>query len=163
MYKRQLLESTSAGIQDEADKVERVQVDAARAKVLEIAGLEIFVNDWEKLPLFRSQYGLDAEVRKAIRANRMSQNPVRLAKALRDYGTGNMPNLWPQISSIAVRTFILTGEKDEKFVRIGQKLAEAIPHSRTVNISNVGHTIHVEDSTEFDTMVVGFLKEEQND
>ena len=158
-----LLESTSAGIQDEADKVERVQVDAARAKVLEIAGLEIFVNDWEKLPLFRSQYGLDAEVRKAIRANRMSQNPVRLAKALRDYGTGNMPNLWPQISSIAVRTFILTGEKDEKFVRIGQKLAEAIPHSRTVNISNVGHTIHVEDSTEFDTMVVGFLKEEQND
>ena len=100
--------------------MERVQVDAARAKVLEIAGLEIFVNDWEKLPLFRSQYGLDAEVRKAIRANRMSQNPVRLAKALRDYGTGNMPNLWPQISSIAVRTFILTGEKDEKFVRIGQ-------------------------------------------
>ena len=59
-------------------------------------------------------------MRKAIRANRMSQNPVRLAKALRDYGTGNMPNLWPQISSIAVRTFILTGEKDEKFVRIGQ-------------------------------------------
>ena len=117
---RAALRSTSAGIQDEADKVERVQVDAARAKVLEIAGLEIFVNDWEKLPLFRSQYGLDAEVRKAIRANRMSQNPVRLAKALRDYGTGNMPNLWPQISSIAVRTFILTGEKDEKFVRIGQ-------------------------------------------
>ncbi|MCE3400087.1 2-succinyl-6-hydroxy-2,4-cyclohexadiene-1-carboxylate synthase, partial [Staphylococcus aureus] len=73
-----LLESTSAGIQSEADKVERVQVDAARAKVLEIAGLEIFVNDWEKLPLFRSQYELDAEVRKAIRANRMSQNPVRL-------------------------------------------------------------------------------------
>ena len=42
-----LLESTSARIQSEADKVERVQVDAARAKVLEIAGLEIFVNDWE--------------------------------------------------------------------------------------------------------------------
>ena len=27
-------------------------MDAARAKVLEIAGLDIFVNDWEKLPLF---------------------------------------------------------------------------------------------------------------
>ena len=47
-----LLESTSAGIQNETDKVERAQVDAARAKVLEIAGLDIFVNDWEKLPLF---------------------------------------------------------------------------------------------------------------
>ena len=52
----------------------------------------------------------------------MSQNPVRLAKALRDYGTGNMPNLWPQVSSLRVRTLILTGEKDEKFVQIGQKL-----------------------------------------
>ena len=36
-----LLESTSAGIQDETDKEERAQVDAARAKVLEIAGLDI--------------------------------------------------------------------------------------------------------------------------
>ncbi|MEI5740811.1 2-succinyl-6-hydroxy-2,4-cyclohexadiene-1-carboxylate synthase, partial [Staphylococcus aureus] len=26
-----------------------------------------------------------------------------------------------------------------------------------------GHTIHVEDSDEFDTMILGFLKEEQND
>ncbi|MDU0851364.1 MAG: 2-succinyl-6-hydroxy-2,4-cyclohexadiene-1-carboxylate synthase, partial [Staphylococcus epidermidis] len=32
-----------------------------------------------------------------------------------------------------------------------------------VQISNVGHTIHVEDSTEFDTIILGFLKEEQND
>ena len=51
-YQGCFLESTSAGIQNETDKVERAQVDAARAKVLEIAGLDIFVNDWEKLPLF---------------------------------------------------------------------------------------------------------------
>ena len=111
----------------------------------------------------RDRYELDAEVRKAIRANRMSQNPVRLAKALRDYGTGNMPNLWPQVSSLRVRTLILTGEKDEKFVQIGQKLKEEIPNSRTVQVSGVGHTIHVEDSTEFDTIILGFFKEEQND
>jgi hypothetical protein len=41
-----ILESTSPGIQSEEDRIERQQVDAARAKVLEIAGLEIFVNDW---------------------------------------------------------------------------------------------------------------------
>ena len=158
-----LLESTSAGIQDEANKVERVRVDEARAKVLDIAGLEIFVNDWEKLPLFRSQYDLDAEVRKAICANRMNQNPHRLAKALRDYGTGNMPNLWPLISSIGVRTLILVGERDEKFVDIGQRLERDISDSQKVQISNVGHTIHVEDVTEFDTILLGFLKEEQND
>nr|MDK7273832.1 alpha/beta fold hydrolase [Staphylococcus epidermidis] len=76
-----LLESTSAGIQDETDKEERAQVDAARAKVLEIAGLDIFVNDWEKLPLFRSQYNLAPEIRQSIRNNRMNQDAHRLAKA----------------------------------------------------------------------------------
>ena len=46
-----------AGIQDEADKVERVQVDAARAKCLRLL-VEIFVNDWEKLPLSGRSMGL---------------------------------------------------------------------------------------------------------
>ena len=112
-----LLESTSAGIQDETDKEERAQVDAARAKVLEIAGLDIFVNDWEKLPLFRSQYNLAPEIRQSIRNNRMNQDAHRLAKALRDYGTGHMPNLWPHLSSIRIPTLILVGEKDKSLFK----------------------------------------------
>ena len=74
-----------------------------------------------------------------------------------------MPNLWPLISSIGVRTLILVGERDEKFVDIGQRLERDISDSQKVQISNVGHTIHVEDVTEFDTILLGFLKEEQND
>lgn len=158
-----LLESTSAGIQNETDKVERAQVDAARAKVLEIAGLDIFVNDWEKLPLFRSQYNLAPEIRQSIRNNRLNQDANKLAKALRDYGTGHMPNLWPHLSLIRIPTLILVGEKDKKFVQIGQQLENHLQDSHKVQISNVGHTIHVEDSTEFDTIILGFLKEEQND
>ena len=34
-------------------RVERQRVDDARAKVLNLAGIEVFVNDWEKLPLFK--------------------------------------------------------------------------------------------------------------
>ncbi|MDN6261143.1 MAG: alpha/beta fold hydrolase, partial [Staphylococcus simulans] len=47
-----VLESASPGIADETAQKERQQVDEARAKVLEIADIEVFVNDWEKLPLF---------------------------------------------------------------------------------------------------------------
>lgn len=158
-----ILESTSPGIQSEEDRIERQQVDAARTKVLEIAGLEIFVNDWERLPLFQSQYDLDKSVKKQIRDNRMSQNPHRLAKALRDYGTGHMPNLWPLLSQVDIPTYIMAGELDEKFVKIAQKLKDSIVNSRKTIVSDVGHTIHVEDSTEFDTIILGFLKEEQND
>ena len=81
------------------------------AKVLEIAGLDIFVNDWEKLPLFRSQYNLAPEIRQSIRNNRLNQDANKLAKALRDYGTGHMPNLWPHLSLIRIPALILVGKK----------------------------------------------------
>jgi 2-succinyl-6-hydroxy-2,4-cyclohexadiene-1-carboxylate synthase len=56
--------------------------------------------------LFQSQYDLEKSVKKQIRNNRMSQDPHRLAKALRDYGTGQMPNLWSLLSQIDISTYI---------------------------------------------------------
>ncbi|GGG87577.1 2-succinyl-6-hydroxy-2,4-cyclohexadiene-1-carboxylate synthase [Staphylococcus pragensis] len=163
VLKSLILESTSPGIDNEDDRLERQQIDAARGKVLDIAGLEIFVNDWEKLPLFYTQYDLDKEKRKAIREMRMSQDPHRLAKALRDYGTGHMPNLWKKVKDIQIPCFILAGELDEKFVKTAHAMADKMNDSPVHIFKEVGHTIHVEDETEFDTIVLGFLKEEQND
>ncbi|MEB6242240.1 2-succinyl-6-hydroxy-2,4-cyclohexadiene-1-carboxylate synthase [Staphylococcus gallinarum] len=159
-----LLESTSPGLQEDAARTERQQVDFARAKVLDIAGLEIFVNDWEKLPLFYTQYDLDKELKKQIREMRLSQDPTRLAKALRDYGTGVMPNLWPMISQITTPTCIIVGELDKKFCKIAESMKQLIPQSDIYDISKSGHTVHVEQQQEFDKIVLGFIhKEEQND
>ncbi|GAA6822899.1 2-succinyl-6-hydroxy-2,4-cyclohexadiene-1-carboxylate synthase [Staphylococcus sp. 18_1_E_LY] len=159
-----ILESTSAGIDSEENRVERQQVDNARAKVLDIAGLEVFVNDWEKLPLFQTQYDLDKSIQRRIRTMRMNQDPSRLAQALRDYGTGNMPNLWQSIKNIQIPTLIIVGELDRKFCEISQRLTTEISTSEVIKISNAGHTVHVEDAEEFGKIVLGFLfKEEQND
>ena len=51
-----------------------------RAKVLDIAGIELFVNDWEKLPLFQSQQGLPVEIQLQIRQQRLSQSPKKWPK-----------------------------------------------------------------------------------
>ena len=159
-----ILESTSPGIATDSEREERQQVDNARAKVLDIAGLEIFVNDWEKLPLFYTQYDLESTVRKRIRAMRMNQNPHKLAKALREYGSGNMPSLWSEIANIRIPVAILAGALDQKFVAIGNKMTGLMPQSTFYEVPHVGHTIHVEDASEFDKIVIGFLiKEEQND
>ena len=37
-------------------------------------------------------------------------------------------------------------------------MANLIPNSKCKLISATGHTIHVEDSDEFDTMILGFLR-----
>ncbi|MDS3904574.1 2-succinyl-6-hydroxy-2,4-cyclohexadiene-1-carboxylate synthase [Staphylococcus hominis] len=161
--KQLILESTSPGIADEALRKERQAIDQARGRVLEIAGIEVFVNDWEKLPLFQTQYLLDDNKKQAMRRMRLAQNPNKLAKALRDYGTGHMPNLWGDIKYIKSDCFILAGELDEKFVNTAKKMAQEIKKYQIHIFKNVGHTIHVEDEAEFDTIVLGFLKEEQND
>ena len=64
-----------------------------------------------KVTTFRSQYNLAPEIRQSIRNNRLNQDANKLAKALRDYGTGHMPNLWPHLSLIRIPTLILVGKK----------------------------------------------------
>ena len=51
--KQLILESTSPGIADEALRKERQAIDQARGRVLEIAGIEVFVNDWENSLYFK--------------------------------------------------------------------------------------------------------------
>lgn len=152
-----ILESGSPGIQDEDDRQARVQVDRARANVLKIAGLTVFVNDWEKLPLFASQQQISVEKQQAIRQSRLSQDPQRLAKALVDYGTGMMPNLWPELSQLRLPTQIIVGTLDEKFVSIAQKMKAQIPHAVVTEVQGIGHTVHVEDEQKFDTIILDFI------
>ena len=153
-----ILESGSPGIQDEAMRTERIQVDLARARVLELAPLETFVNDWERLPLFQSQRFLSDVEQQRIRNMRLSQSPSRLAKALRDYGTGVMPNLWNDLANLQLPVQLIVGEWDEKFVEIAHKMKDDLPHAKLEVVPQVGHTVHVEDVAKFDTITLAFIK-----
>ncbi|MCY1568549.1 2-succinyl-6-hydroxy-2,4-cyclohexadiene-1-carboxylate synthase [Staphylococcus pettenkoferi] len=155
-----ILESTSPGIEDEEQRIERQRVDDARAKVLNLAGIEVFVNDWEKLPLFQTQKQLPKEMQRGVRELRRSQAPNRLAKALRDYGTGSMPNLWPKLEQITTPTCIIVGDLDRKFCRIAERLQPALTSATKYVVEDVGHTVNVENITEFDNIVLRFMNEE---
>ncbi|QLK85685.1 2-succinyl-6-hydroxy-2,4-cyclohexadiene-1-carboxylate synthase [Staphylococcus sp. 17KM0847] len=152
-----ILESGTAGIQDDNARHERRLIDQARAKVLKLADIQLFVHDWEQLPLFQSQRFLSLNERQRIRQMRLAQQPHHLAKALIDYGTGNMPNLWPQLPNINCPTQLIVGEWDEKFVDIAQQMARKLSNSTLHIVPNVGHTVHVEDCDKFDTIVLAFI------
>ncbi len=74
LYLILILESTSPGIKEEANQLERRLVDDARAKELDIAGFKLSVNDWEKLPLFQSQLELPVQVQHQIRLQRIHRH-----------------------------------------------------------------------------------------
>ena len=152
-----ILESGSPGIQKEEQRFERQRIDEARARVLEIAPLATFVNDWEQLPLFQSQRFLSDEERLRIREMRLRQSPNKLAKALRDYGTGAMPSLWNELGHLQLPVLLIVGEWDEKFVEIAHQMQEQLLDAQLEIVPSVGHTVHVEDVTKFDTITLAFM------
>jgi len=138
------IESGTAGLALESDRVARQNKDEGLAERIENEGLEKFVDMWEKLPLFDSQNGVSKEKQQKVREQRLKQMPGNMANSLRAFGTGTMPNFWPVLSEQQVQTTIITGELDDKFTHIGQEMNVELPFSEHVVIPNVGHNVHLE-------------------
>ncbi|UXU83092.1 2-succinyl-6-hydroxy-2,4-cyclohexadiene-1-carboxylate synthase [Mammaliicoccus sciuri] len=152
-----ILESASPGLKDPSEKQNRIEVDHNRAVRIQEIGLHQFVEEWSKLPLFNSQSILSTGERDRIKQMRLSQNPNGLSKALKDYGTGSQPSNWHHLNTMNVPTCIIVGQKDEKFIQIGKQMNESIKNSKFYIVNDAGHTIHVEQPSKFDTIIIEFI------
>lgn len=142
--KRLVLESSSPGLASRLERQARQQSDEALAKRLEARGMEPFVDDWEKLPLFASQRRLPEALRRQIRAVRLTNDPLALAACLRGLGTGVQPSFWRALPTISHPTRLLCGAEDDKFVAINRKMLRALPEAHLDIIPDTGHTVHLE-------------------
>lgn len=156
-----ILESSTPGIQDETQRQLRIDQDKSRSEQIE-SNFEMFIQQWESMPLFHTFKPLDEAAICRQRQIRMNHHPKGIAKALTDYGTGMQPNLWPQLKGLTLPVLLLTGSLDKKFEMIAQQMIHDLPDA-THHIINAGHTIHVENLKIFDTIIVSFIKEENHD
>ncbi|MBP1939576.1 2-succinyl-6-hydroxy-2,4-cyclohexadiene-1-carboxylate synthase [Phocicoccus pinnipedialis] len=156
---RMVLESTTLGINDEKKRQERIELDEYRALSVE-GDYELFCEKWSNLGLFSSQRNLNEDQKKIRDELRLRQNPVEVADSLRKYGTGTQTNFWPIMKSNK-KVLILAGERDEKFVRLGNQMLKIFDNATFICIKNVGHNIHLENSVEFNDRVIKFLLEGQ--
>ncbi|MBS7345782.1 MAG: 2-succinyl-6-hydroxy-2,4-cyclohexadiene-1-carboxylate synthase [Caryophanon sp.] len=148
-----LLESASPGLAREHERALRKQADDALALRIEREGIEAFVNYWERIPLFYSQTTLPAEVQQAIRTERLAQREIGLANSLRGMGTGVQPSNWHRLEELEMPVILITGELDEKFCLLAQKMQAFLEQSAHLTIPDVGHAIHVENPAQFATIV----------
>src|SRR5688500_6765761 len=82
-----VLVSASPGIAGDAARAARVASDRALAADVERDGIEAFVDRWERLLLRESQRALPADVRDALRAERLPCGARGLARSLPDART----------------------------------------------------------------------------
>lgn len=155
LVSRLLLVSATAGIEDLEERAARRLSDEALARRIEAggdAGLPAFLDEWLAGPLF-SDLG-DAG---AGRAARLVNSASGLASALRALGTGAQLPSWERLGELAVPVLVLAGERDEKFVALGQRLASASGgHGRFVLVPGAGHAACFEQPESFSRLLVAF-------
>ncbi len=138
IVRRLVLVSTTAGIDDEADRAARRADDAALAATIEHDGVDAFLERWLAQPLFASVRSDAPGV-----ADRRLFTAAQLAGALRDLGTGEMTPLWDRLGELAIPVLVVHGMHDAKFTAIAHRLAGAIPGARLAAVE-CGHAIPLE-------------------
>lgn len=153
---RLMLESSSPGLKTEEERSERIIRDEALADRIEKNGVEDFVDEWGKIPLFATQ-GKDAQEK--LRRQRLQNCEAGLAGSLRGMGTGAQESFWPKLKGLDVPVGLVVGEWDDKFRRIAEEMAAWLPNAVISTVNRSGHAVHVEQPRIFGTIVIEYFNQ----
>lgn len=132
------------GLRSEKEREERAAVDGKWIDILDGEGIEAFVEQWEKLPLFASQAKLGEETLATQRATRLSHNAAALAASLRTMGLAAMPNYWDRLRDLDIPVHLVVGGEDEKFVGLAKTMCTWLRDSKMTVIPGAGHNLVLE-------------------
>jgi 2-succinyl-6-hydroxy-2,4-cyclohexadiene-1-carboxylate synthase len=141
---RLVLVSTSAGIEDPAERAERRSADRLLADELERIPFERFIDRWRTQPLFADD---PREVVELAREDQRRNRPHALAAVLRAIGTGEMTPLWDRLSELEMPVTLVVGERDVKFRELGQRMVGMLPKGELVVVPG-GHGLPLESPIE---------------
>ncbi|QQE81320.1 2-succinyl-6-hydroxy-2,4-cyclohexadiene-1-carboxylate synthase [Alicyclobacillus sp. SO9] len=153
-----VLESSSPGLASEEERQTRIARDEELANRIEAIGVKSFVREWERIPLFATQSRLTEATLQQQRDIRLQQIPRGLANSLRGMGTGVQPSYWLGISEMQVPVLLVTGEEDNKFSKIAERMTAIMQSSEHISIRDAGHTVHLEQPSLFWNAVFTFLR-----
>ncbi len=132
------------GIRDSEERAERARWDEDMAARLERDGLHAFVDEWMQHPVLIDQLELDHRQVVEARRGRLDNATAGLAAAFREFGTGSQLPLWARLAELEAATLFLAGERDTKYVRIGEEFADTAPEAAFAQIDDAGHNILLE-------------------
>ena len=151
------LEGASPGLPTEQERSSRRMSDAELAGSIVRKGLGRFIDDWEALPIFKSQKALPTAIRHHQRRIRMSNDPYGLAASLRGMGSGSQPWLGRRLRELRIPVLLIAGESDTKFTSIAKEMHARIQRSRLEIVPGSGHAVQLEQPVELAKRLDGFF------
>jgi 2-succinyl-6-hydroxy-2,4-cyclohexadiene-1-carboxylate synthase len=157
MVKALILESTTPGISEADQRLERRRNDKLLASRIKSIGVVDFITEWMNSPIFSTQKNLNKTVFNEIKSRKIKNNSTGLSNSLRGFGTGSMPDYWGSLKRLNQDTLLLTGSLDKKFTEISRKMETLLPNSTHEIISDAGHNLHLEKPDDFIILTKRFL------
>ena len=153
-----ILESSTAGIISETERIARARSDYRLAKFIESHPIEDFVQRWVNIDLFESQKRLDESKLNHLRQEKLLLNKVGLINSLIGFSTGVMRPLWEELPNIKIPVLLISGKLDKKFISVNQKMKLVFYNATLREIDNCGHNTHLEKPKEFVKILNEFLE-----
>jgi 2-succinyl-6-hydroxy-2,4-cyclohexadiene-1-carboxylate synthase len=159
VVRRLVLESPSAGLPTALERAERRGADEALAARLEASGIEAFIDEWERQPVFATGAALPPARAVRLRRIRLANRPAGLAASLRGAGQGTMEPVFDRLPAVSTPTLVITGGLDDRGRPRAEQVAAGIPRARLAVVDGAGHAPHLEVPETFRRLVLDFLQE----
>ncbi len=156
-----ILESSSPGIVEEAERAARLSADQRLAERILKIGVEAFAEEWIAQPLFATQQVMPAACREKARAIRVANTAIGLASALRGFSIGLQAPLHNRLGELKMPVLLAAGELDLKYRVFAKDMARSIPGSQLHIIPGAGHAPHWENPAAIGACVKSFLQAEK--
>ena len=143
-----MLESTSAGLDTEAERQARAATDDARAAVLLADGIAAFMRTWYAAPLFESLQ-MRPQLLAKLQAARTCNDARWMSKVVGELSPGRAASVWAELPSVRLRTLLLAGALDVRYTESAQRMAAAMPNAICTVVADAGHNVHLEQPTAY--------------
>jgi 2-succinyl-6-hydroxy-2,4-cyclohexadiene-1-carboxylate synthase len=152
--RRLVLISGSPGLRTVDERHARSNSDELLAQEIAEVGVERFVDKWLSTPLFSGLTSTREEIQ-----DRLRNTAEGLASSLRLSGTGKQESLWDKLQNLEMPVLLVVGINDEKFCQIGKEMKSAMgTNANLIVVENAGHSVHLEQTREFHSVIEEFLK-----
>ena len=151
--------STTAGMEDEAERARRVDSDAALAlRLRSDANFPGFLREWWHQPVFASPARVGGDMDEFV-TSRQRRDPVRMAACLETWSVGRMPSQWFGLPEYSGRALLLSGEADAKFTSAAVRMQAAFRNAEHHSIASAGHQLLEEKPQEVARAMDSFLNQ----
>jgi len=153
--------STTAGIDDEAERARRVESDSALASRLRSGrDLSGFLREWWHQPVFASPARDSGDVDKFV-TSRQRRNPVHMAACLETWSSGRMPSQWSGLTDYPGRVLLLSGDADGKYTSFAARMQSAFQSAEQICIAGAGHQLLLEKPEDGAVLLAAFLNKRE--